>query len=676
MKDSADPFVGTQFREYEVLELIGKGGMGRVYKARHSYLEEERAIKIIHRHLSDDEELTERFVREARILSRLYHPNLVRLFEFGRLEENTFFIVMELMHGESVLHRLRRITKFSPREAIPIVRQAALGLHAAHEKGVIHRDISPDNIFLIQQTDGIEVAKVIDFGIAKPLFDQEQFTLTNVFIGKPEYCSPEQCGLLEEGGDLDARSDIYSLAITFYKMLTGRLPFYSATPQGYLVKHATEPPLSLFAHLPSGEVPEELDHLIFRCLEKKKERRPDSMEDFVSRLDSIGKMNTNTQSLMGEDPAKAEFYPAVEPGPVTDPAREAAEPTFEKGKHLYDQGRWQEAVDVWEEVLTRIPENSNLKQWIEVSRENLHRSVRTRKETVVESTPAKPITAVTRSSTRRAGPVIVIGGLVLFVGIAAVLLFLQNSRPTAERAGGDAPPQPANSSPSGGDARYALQRHVNEEYRFSLSVPPTWISIQEKGSVRMNFRSPEGVDTSAWVTVDENALNSTSSDWAGGLAKNTMNKREDVEIHKLQETSVSGLPGMLVSMSMKFPNFKERTLVYAQVLAANQKAYVVQAQSPLSQSDEKSDLLFAILGSFELLGGDPATGKQTPQHQDGNGKGSQNSGSLPEDKSDGGKRFQSRDSSSKSSVRQVNAYTLKNAEELPFGSIKRLSSPH
>lgn len=282
-----DPLVGARIREYEILELLGKGGMGAVYRARHSYLDEERALKVIHSSHSKDSGFVDRFIREAKILTKLRHPNLVQLFEFGSLDEDSFFMVMELIRGESVWQRIKRLGRLSPSDAVKMIREAASGLQCAHQNGIIHRDLSPDNLILLNDRQP-EITKVIDFGIAKPLFESSlQLTASNLFIGKPEYCSPEQCTFSENKEPLDARSDIYSLAVTFYQMVTGTLPFYSKSPQGYFMKHAHELPDPPSSHLPAGSFPESLDRLILKALSKKREERHIDVSEFLAELNAF-----------------------------------------------------------------------------------------------------------------------------------------------------------------------------------------------------------------------------------------------------------------------------------------------------------------------------------------------------------------------------------------------------
>ncbi len=287
-KSGKDPLIGSRIREYEILDSIGRGGMGAVYRARHIYLDKHRAIKVVHRSLTESEDFVNRFIREAKVLSELNHPNVVQLYDFGMLDDNTFFMVMELIQGETVIERIQREGRLSSEESVRIVREAALGLSSAHKKGIIHRDISPDNLILVRNESGNEITKVVDFGIAKPLHeDTGRFTMTNFFIGKPEYSSPEQCGTLKDNESLDQRSDIYSLGVTLFQMLTGRLPFLASTPQGYLLKHANENPKSPSTYLPHGEIPKALDSLVMKMLTKRREERHRNLEKVIEELDDI-----------------------------------------------------------------------------------------------------------------------------------------------------------------------------------------------------------------------------------------------------------------------------------------------------------------------------------------------------------------------------------------------------
>jgi len=299
---------GTRIREYEILEMIGAGGMGAVYRVRHVLLDEVRAIKVIQARLADETEFTERFVREAKILVKLHHPNLIQLYEFGTLENETLFMVLEFVKGESVLSLIQREERVSVAKAIKVAREAALGLHCAHQQGIIHRDISPDNLLLVKTDTGETITKVIDFGIAKPTADGSHGpTMTNVFIGKPEYSSPEQCGSLEEGEKLDSRSDIYSLGITFYYMLAGRLPYYATTPQGYIVKHASGQPKTLSKNFEPGSCPPELERIVMKMLSKDRNQRYQDLQQFVNDLNQLERNPSKTPIPTSELPETAEY---------------------------------------------------------------------------------------------------------------------------------------------------------------------------------------------------------------------------------------------------------------------------------------------------------------------------------------------------------------------------------
>lgn len=274
---------GTQVREYEILDLVGKGGMGAVYRARHIYLEEERAIKVIRGRFTSDKEIVSRFVREARILTRLRHPNLVLLYEFGNLAEDTYFMVMEYIRGESVLQRIRRLGRIPVQESIRIIRDAALALHYAHQQGIIHRDISPDNLLVMQTESSQEMVKIIDFGIAKALLEDFQ-TRPELNLGKFQYSSPER---VSQGSKVDHRSDIYSLGVTLYYMLSGIIPFEAEQVWMTISLIMTDPVAPVATHFPQGEIPDELNRVVMKAVARDLEQRYATMQDFAADLDRL-----------------------------------------------------------------------------------------------------------------------------------------------------------------------------------------------------------------------------------------------------------------------------------------------------------------------------------------------------------------------------------------------------
>jgi serine/threonine-protein kinase len=285
-----DHLIGMKLREYLLLYCIGRGGMAKVYKARHTLLDEIRAIKILRSELSDRADYIARFHREARILVRLRHPNLVMLHEFGTLGKDLLFIVMEFLEGESLRSRLLNRGWLSAPEAIKLAKQICLGLAAAHKEGIVHRDISPDNILLVPNGDE-DIVKIIDFGIAKDPFDfaENQITGTMEIVGKAEYCSPEQIEPPIDPNEvkIDGRSDIYSLGVTLFEALTGERPFDAKTVQGYLAMHTRKPPKVIHEVNPMVEVPKGLEALVMSMLAKDREQRPQSAEELYRRLTAV-----------------------------------------------------------------------------------------------------------------------------------------------------------------------------------------------------------------------------------------------------------------------------------------------------------------------------------------------------------------------------------------------------
>src|SRR5215510_2889035 len=293
-KGSADPMIGRIIADrYLILARLGEGGMGRVYVAEHVKMNRQCAIKVMSPSLLNDADSTTRFAREASNAARILHRNVAAVFDYGEADK-TVYLVMEYVDGESLSSLLAREGALDPRRAIDIARQIADGLTAAHELGIVHRDLKPDNVIVAMKRDGREVAKVVDFGIAKAVSDlpKDALTRSGLVIGTPEYMSPEQ--LL--GDPVDARTDIYALGCMLYQMLTGVQPFAGDTREQMIRRRLNEPPPHVQAVIP--ELPKRLDSLIAHMLARAPNERLGSAAAVSAGLDPA-------VALAGWEPAHA-----------------------------------------------------------------------------------------------------------------------------------------------------------------------------------------------------------------------------------------------------------------------------------------------------------------------------------------------------------------------------------
>src|SRR5690349_2627566 len=287
-----DPFIGREILggQFQIVEKIGTGGMGSVYKASQPAMNRMVAIKILHPKLAGRKDLTSRFRREARAMSQLSHPNTVKVFMYGELEDDgSLYIVMELLEGRNLNQTVRKEGAMAPERAIPVLIQVCGALQEAHELGIVHRDLKPENIFLSRQGGILDFPKVLDFGLAKVTERQMQpgsviLTQEGMVFGTPEFMSPEQA----QGKTLDARSDIYSLAVILYEVLTGKLPFSARTPMEYIQKHVMEPAIKLNERVPELRFPKGLEEVLARALNKKPDDRYQSAAEFGEALRPFG----------------------------------------------------------------------------------------------------------------------------------------------------------------------------------------------------------------------------------------------------------------------------------------------------------------------------------------------------------------------------------------------------
>jgi serine/threonine protein kinase len=271
----SDP-IGTVLNDtYRLERLLGKGGMGKVYEASHLRLDRRFAVKLLVPEAAADEVALSRFHREARITSGLGHPHIVEVIDFNTTKGGKPYIVMEQLEGESLDDRLERDTRLDLPIVASIVRQATSALHVAHEKGVIHRDLKPQNLFLCRRGSRDDYVKLLDFGISKVLGSSSVMTRTNALVGSPGYMSPEQAE--EQAEDVDVRCDVYGMGTLIFEMLTGAPPFTASSVPSLLYKIVHQDPPDLCELRP--EVPDDVGRVVAIALGKRPEERYGSIEE-------------------------------------------------------------------------------------------------------------------------------------------------------------------------------------------------------------------------------------------------------------------------------------------------------------------------------------------------------------------------------------------------------------
>ena len=266
---------------YLVLSKIGEGGMGQVYLAEHVKMGRKSAVKVMNPGTVNDADAISRFNREAANASRISHQHVAQVYDFGETPDGLIYLAMEYVEGEPLTDVLQRDGALRPERAGEIVRQVGEALSVAHDMGIVHRDLKPDNIMLARFRDGADCVKVVDFGIAKAINNEAQkVTKTGLLIGTPEYMSPEQIA----GDPLDGRSDIYSLALVAFNMLTGKLPFPSKTAQESVIMRLTEPPMRLAQMRPEIAWTPAVQEVMDRALQRDAALRYPSASEFGRAL--------------------------------------------------------------------------------------------------------------------------------------------------------------------------------------------------------------------------------------------------------------------------------------------------------------------------------------------------------------------------------------------------------
>ncbi len=321
--DSDDPLVGQSFDKYEVIRRIGEGGMGLVFEAQHTVIEKQVAMKVLREDFSKRPEVVERFRQEAKSASRIGHQNIVDISDFGTTPLGQSYFVMEFLEGEDLANVLAREGTVGMERSLHILIQCCQALGAAHDKGIVHRDMKPENIFLTARGGDPDFVKIVDFGIAKmsdietPGEPGRKLTKTGMIFGTPEYMSPEQAA----GKPLDHRVDVYALGVILFELATGRVPFVGDSFMGILTQHMFEEPPSLREVNPQVKITSELELVISRALAKDPDARYQTMKDLEDALVEAGQGRLTQATLHGYgEPVKARPRPLrmVDPTSATD----------------------------------------------------------------------------------------------------------------------------------------------------------------------------------------------------------------------------------------------------------------------------------------------------------------------------------------------------------------------
>jgi len=286
-----DPYIGQEILgQFRILEKLGQGGMGSVYKAEQPSMDRLVAVKILHPRLASRPDLVTRFKREARAMSRLTHPNTVRVFLYGEMEMGgALYIVMEFLDGPDLMRALRREGPMDVKRAARVMVQVCGALEEAHNAAIVHRDLKPENVVLTTQGGIQDFPKVLDFGLAK-IRDMPQhrvggpiLTQQGMVFGTPEFMSPEQA----QGLELDRRTDIYSLGVIFYEMISGKLPFKVQNPMDFVAHHIKSPPIPIHERAPERQFGPLVWPVIARSLEKDPNRRYQTAVEFAASLSTL-----------------------------------------------------------------------------------------------------------------------------------------------------------------------------------------------------------------------------------------------------------------------------------------------------------------------------------------------------------------------------------------------------
>jgi serine/threonine-protein kinase len=279
-----DPYVGTTFDgRYKIESVLGEGGMGIVYLARHKVIDKKVAIKVLRADMAREKEITDRFLQEAKAASSIGNPHIIDISDFGHLPDGSTYFVMEWLDGKPLSKALEETKPLPVARLANVARQIAEALASAHQRSIVHRDLKPDNIFLIKRGSEPDFVKILDFGIAKVSSGTSKLTRAGSVFGTPHYMSPEQAA----GSTVDSRTDIYALGVILYEMASGRVPFDADNFMGILTQHMYKAPVPIRALVPAHDVPPGLEAIILKALSKKPEQRYQTMEELSQDLDKL-----------------------------------------------------------------------------------------------------------------------------------------------------------------------------------------------------------------------------------------------------------------------------------------------------------------------------------------------------------------------------------------------------
>jgi len=310
---------------YHVIKKLGEGGMGQVYLAEHVKMGRRSAIKVMNPSMVHDPDAVARFNREAANASRITHPNVCAIYDFGETPDGLIYLAMEFIEGEPLTDLLEREGALPVRRAAGIFLQVADALQAAHDLGIVHRDLKPDNIMLTRRQAGDDVVKVVDFGIAKAVGGDDsgqKVTKTGLVVGTPEFMSPEQLS----GDKLDGRSDLYSLALVFYRMLAGKLPFEATTVQETMIKRLTDEPATLAALRPDLTFPPGLQPVLDTALARSPVERYQAVAKFAADVASVTGMGRGHTTAVPQTRAGADAKTQLLDAPVAAPRKRSVVP--------------------------------------------------------------------------------------------------------------------------------------------------------------------------------------------------------------------------------------------------------------------------------------------------------------------------------------------------------------